>query len=341
MLLYIGIATMEHLLIVVGVVLSVALLIFIFVLRHVLSERPQHACTSEFYAERRRFLITGAAGGIGSSLGRRLLAEGHCVCLSDISHGAIAAQCAAAEGPDSWIAVEHDVSDVVAWERVLDVVTQKWGGVDVIVNCAGYLLPSYTTDCSAAQIDTHIDVNLKGVIYGTVQGAKAMLQWSADGTLTESGGHILNISSLGALMPVSGVALYQAAKFGVRGFSVCASKDFLAKALPLAATCICPDAVATPMKELQLRFDESAMAYSGGDLSAEYVVDQIVRVVLPQRPVEVLLGAGACRAMGAVLCAPFHSSRLVHWIEGAMRVAGVRKQQAIRSAGAKTGVKLS
>ena len=190
------------------------------------------------------------------------------------------------------------------------------------------------------------------MILGTTLGAQAMRAWSRGSTFAATdgkgcgkggdpttptnislsgGGHIVNISSLGALMPVSGVALYQATKFGVRGYSLCASKDFLAQGLPIAATVVCPDAVATPMKELQLAFDESAMAYSGGDLSAAYVVQRIVRDVLPTRPVEVLLGAGACRAAGAVLCAPFHSSRLVHWIEGGMRAAGMRAQRSLKA----------
>jgi 3-oxoacyl-[acyl-carrier protein] reductase len=53
-------------------------------------------------------------------------------------------------------------------------------------------------------------------------------------------------------------------RFGCRGFSLCASKDL--DPLGVCVTCVLPDAVQTPMADLQLDFDEASMAFSGGDL---------------------------------------------------------------------------
>ena len=102
-----------------------------------LSERPQHQCPRGFYATGgRRFLITGAAGGIGSELARFLLDEGHCVALSDV--GAIESP---AQSATQWLVLKHDVSVAELWRAALAAVEEKWGGVDVVINCAGYLRP--------------------------------------------------------------------------------------------------------------------------------------------------------------------------------------------------------
>jgi hypothetical protein len=67
-----------------------------------------------------------------------------------------------------------------------------------MVNVAGYLRPGRTQNLIEVDIDRHIDINLKGVIHGTQLAGQLMMK-------QDSGGHIINVSSLGALAPVSGI----------------------------------------------------------------------------------------------------------------------------------------
>ena len=97
------------------------------------------------------------------------------------------------------------------------------------------------------------DINIKGVMFGTKFASDLMAN------MPGPGGHIINFASLGAVAPVSGVTLYIASKYAVRGFSLCASKDLAP--LNLHVSCVCPDAVKTAMVDLQLHFEASALAY--------------------------------------------------------------------------------
>ena len=150
-----------------------------------------------------------------------------------------------------------DVRSPEAWEAVLARAQDDFGGLDTLINFAGLLIPAGVLDVTQRQIDAHVDVMVKGVMHGTAAAAKAFQAQRApahDG----HGGHIVNVSSLGAVAPVSGVSLYQAAKAGCRTFSLAAAKDLADHGI--AVSVLMPDAVATPMADLQLLYDESVSA---------------------------------------------------------------------------------
>ena len=139
-----------------------------------------------------------------------------------------------------------------------------------------------------------------------------------------NGGHIINFSSMGGLATVSGVTLYAASKFAVRGFSFAASKDLIDE--NIAVTCFMPDAVQTPMVDLQLNFDDASMAFSGDILSLDEVEECIFNKVLIERPVECWLSS---RANVARFGDIFGSSRAVAIAEYLMRRKGVQRQEAL------------
>ena len=83
-----------------------------------------------------------------------------------------------------------------------------------------------------------------------------------------------------------------------------------------------PDAVATPMADLQLLHDESTMAYSGGILTLDQLERCLLDDVLLARPLERRLGATYVRQWGAAFADNFPSSRAVEWTEADMRRKG-------------------
>jgi 3-oxoacyl-[acyl-carrier protein] reductase len=151
---------------------------------------------------------------------------------------------------------------------------------DVVCNVAGYLLPALVEATTVRDVDLHIDVNVKGVILGTRRCAQSML--------AAGRGHIINIASLAGMSAVPGLSLYSASKFAVRGFSLSVAQELRGRGV--AVTVVCPDAVQTPMLDLQLDYEESALVFSGARaLSTADVCAAITGRVLRDRPLEVAL----------------------------------------------------
>jgi len=83
------------------------------------------------------------------------------------------------------------------------------------------------------------------------------------------------------------------------------------------------------MVDLQQKFSDSAMAFSGGILTVNDIENCIFDRILPERLVEVLLPSSPERGWGAYLCDIFHDSRLVRLIENSMRQKGIQRQQEL------------
>lgn len=273
-----------------------------------------------------RFFLTGCASGIGRHLADVLVARGHSVFATDLDEPAMRAHAerlaAAGEPGAGWPADrvyirQLDVRDDVAWARVFAEAVRTMGAVDVLINVAGYLLPGYVGDFDAASVHRHLDVNTKGVIFGTHTAARHM---------TERGrGHIVNIASLAALAPVPGISLYSASKYAVRAFSLAAGQELRPRGVDI--TVVCPDAVRTPMLDMQIGYREAALTFSGSRfLTTGDVVDAIVERVLPRRPIELHLPRS--RALLARLADLFPRTGL--WLAPLLGRKGRARQRAMQ-----------
>ena len=97
-----------------------------------------------------------------------------------------------------------------------------------------------------------------------------------------------------------------------------------------------PDAIQTPMVDLQLHYEESAMAYSGKILTLVDVERTLVNRVLPSREREVLIPTSLVRGIGARLADVFSGSLLLNYVELIMRQKGIQTQQITRRQHART-----
>lgn len=224
-----------------------------------------------------RFFLTGCASGIGRHLADVLLSRGHTVFATDLDEPALRAHPWPA---DRVHLARLDVRDDAAWSRVFADAVRTMGAVDVLINIAGYLLPGYVGDFDADAVHRHLDVNTKGVVFGTSVAARHMLG--------RGQGHIINIASLAALAPIPGISLYSASKYAVRAFSLAAAQELRTRGV--AVTVICPDAVQTPMLDLQVGYREAALTFSGPRvLTVDEIADAVVHRALPGRPLEIHL----------------------------------------------------
>jgi 3-oxoacyl-[acyl-carrier protein] reductase len=245
-------------------------------------------------------VVTGAASGIGRHLAGALAAGDHRVLAADVNEAALA-ELARSRSAAALVPTRLDVRREADWEAALDVAERAFGPVDVLLNVAGVLRPGYVHEVSAADVDLQLDVNVKGTVLGTSAAAKRMVHRRA--------GHVVNFGSLASLAPTPGLSLYSASKFAVRGFSLAAATELAPHGV--AVTLVMPDAVQTPMLDLQAGYEEAALTFSGdAPLTTDDIERLILDKVLPKRPLEVALPASRAALARLANAAPAVASRL-------------------------------
>lgn len=227
-------------------------------------------------------LLTGSASGLGQKLTRDFLARGYTVIATDINSAGLDesfGKCAELTS-GKLLLKTLDVSQSQAWEALFADVLQQFSRLDVILNVAGYLKPGNLCDASSEEVHRHMDINVKGVIFGSQLAGAQMRK--------QGYGHIINIASLAGLAAVPGIGLYSASKFAVRAFSLSLAQEL--KSSGVAVTVICPDAIQTPMLTLQEDYEEAALTFSGNkSLTVDEVANAIFNEVLVHRPMELIL----------------------------------------------------
>lgn len=152
--------------------------------------------------------ITGGARGIGLAIATVLQNLGGEVAIGDIDESAVK-EAGARLGLK--VCRGLDVTDRQSFTDFLDSVESELGPVDVVVNNAGIIAVGSAVDESDAITRRVLDVNVYGVILGTKLAAQRMLP--------RGHGHIINIASLGSVLPTEGIATYCATKHAVLGYT--------------------------------------------------------------------------------------------------------------------------
>jgi NAD(P)-dependent dehydrogenase (short-subunit alcohol dehydrogenase family) len=155
------------------------------------------------------WLITGSSRGLGRAFTEAALRAGDRVIATARNLGQLADL--VGQYGDSVRAVELDVTSEEAAGRAIDAAVAAFGGLDVLVNNAGYGNVCPIEDTPLADFRAQIETNLFGVIIMT----KAVLPYFRE----RGAGHIVQVASIGGRIGPMGRAPYAAAKFGVEGFS--------------------------------------------------------------------------------------------------------------------------
>lgn len=227
-------------------------------------------------------ILTGCASGIGKHLARELYALGHRLVLTDINEEGLNA--AATENrltDSSRLRLRRlDVRDAGQWDALIDETVRDWGRLDVVFNIAGYLKPAWASEATPEDVDRTMDINAKGLMYGTNAALRTMIKQRA--------GHIINVASLAALVPVPGLAIYSASKHAARAYSIAVGIE--ARKHNVYVTAVCPTVVATPMMDIQIDREQAALTFSGKrPLTVEEVSRAIIERAMPKRPLELVL----------------------------------------------------
>jgi NAD(P)-dependent dehydrogenase (short-subunit alcohol dehydrogenase family) len=147
-------------------------------------------------------LVTGAASGIGRASAVLLAAAGWTVHATDVDREGLAA--VADRLPDASGTAYMDVTDDAAVRAVVEDIEATDGGVDCLVNAAGFAAPGPVEDVPATRLERLFEVN----VHGALRVSRAVLP----GMRTRGAGRIVHVTSvLGRVVP-PGMGAYAASK---------------------------------------------------------------------------------------------------------------------------------
>lgn len=180
-------------------------------------------------------IVTGAARGTGAETARLFVEEGAQVVLADIRDEL--GEAVARELGDAVLYAHLDVTSESDWQRAVELTTDRFGALNVLVNNAGVLLLAAIPDTELAEFERVVRVNQTG----TFLGIKAVI-----GPMKEAGaGAIVNVSSVDGLSAKNGLVAYASSKWGVRGMTRVAALE-LGK-FGIRVNAVCPEAGSADM----------------------------------------------------------------------------------------------
>ena len=217
-------------------------------------------------------LITGGTSGIGLELARQLLARGNTVVVTGRDPKRLAAARAELPGLD---AIESDVSDPAAIQRLHADVLARFPSLDVLVNNAGIMRnldvrrPRELTD-----VTREIDINLSGPI--------RMIQQFLPHLRSRPGAAIVNVSSGLAFIPFSISPVYSATKAAMHSFT----QSLRAQLEGTGVTVIelAPPGVETPLFRGEFEQETKGVKAMDVRVLAKHAIDGIERGKLEIRP---------------------------------------------------------
>lgn len=183
-------------------------------------------------------VVTGAGGGIGAEVARRLAAQGARVALFDIDGEAVTAvaeEIGASGGVATGFGV--DVSSVESVSAAVGEAAEGFGPISLLASCAGVVRYGTVVDTAIADWDLQIRTNLTGPFL--------LMRTVIPQMRTAGGGAIVSIASVQAFASQPLVAAYSASKGGLVSLTKTVALDHAAEGIRV--NCVCPGSIETPM----------------------------------------------------------------------------------------------
>ncbi len=227
-------------------------------------------------------LITGGGTGIGKAAARRFFAAGANVILNGRRADVVAA--AAKEIDPSGknvVVVAGDIANPETARRMVRTAVERFGGVDILINNAGIFKPTPFLDHSEADLNSYLDVILKGTFFAAQAAIPEMKK--------RGQGAIVNVGSMWATQAIGATpsAAYSAAKAGVHALTHNLALEFAAD--NIRVNTVAPAVVETPVYNTflsQEQVDDLLPSFNafhplGRNGQADDVVDAIVYLAGP------------------------------------------------------------
>ena len=169
--------------------------------------------------ENKVVIITGAAGGIGKEIARKLAGEGAKLTLVDLNGDAVKAVAEELNlGEDCVLALKADVSKEAEVKNYVDQTMEKFGRIDGFANNAGVEGPAKSIEEITEQdFDFVYSINVKGAFYGLKYVMPIMKQ--------QKSGSIVNTASVAGLIGSPNMMLYNSSKHALMGMNKVAALE--------------------------------------------------------------------------------------------------------------------
>jgi 3-oxoacyl-[acyl-carrier protein] reductase len=213
--------------------------------------------------EKRRFLVTGGSQGIGAALVQRARAAGHSVLFTGRDKARIRAvrERTGAHGITADVARPEDNARTVAECR------EQIGGIDVLLNNAGYAYRDHIGELDVDAMKAMFDVNVFGLVDLTNRVVPLMKE--------QGQGDIINIASTSGMKGGPGGTAYSGSKWALRGITQCWQAEL--RPHDIRVVCICPS-------EVQTGFDGKTGRDNPNKLYGEDIADTIMAALtMPRR----------------------------------------------------------
>jgi 2-deoxy-D-gluconate 3-dehydrogenase len=191
-----------------------------------------------FGLDGRVVLITGASGGIGRALATGLAQAGATMALAGRSAARLSDVERALTGDGATAATfPHDLADTDSLPALVAAVVERFGRLDILVNCAGINQREPIADVQAATFDRILDVNLRAAYFLSQAAAPAMR--------VVGGGKIVNIGSLNVSYGLGQVSVYGLSKAALAQMTRVMAVEWAADNIQV--NCLCPGFIDTEL----------------------------------------------------------------------------------------------
>ncbi|WP_236943183.1 SDR family NAD(P)-dependent oxidoreductase [Hymenobacter sp. PAMC 26628] len=195
------------------------------------------------------WFITGSSRGLGRSLTTAVLVHGDQVAAT-ARHPEQLADLVSQYGARI-LPLALDVTDNKQISDAVAAAVARFGRLDVVVNNAGFGITGAAEAYTGEQVRGQLEVNL----YAPIAVTRAVLPYLR----RQRSGHILQISSMGGRVGNPGVSIYQAAKFGLGGFSEALAKEVAP--LGIRVTCVEPGGFRTDWAGASMSYAPAVEGY--------------------------------------------------------------------------------
>lgn len=262
----------------------------------------------------RHIVITGAAGGIGSALARRIAQERpRSLTLADLDMDGVEA---VARDLDA-LAVELDAGSEASVRGLVEAATRAGGQIDVFISNAGVGGARGGPEAPEAAWDEAWRVNVMSHVWA----ARALLPEM----LARGEGYLVNTASAAGLLTQVSSLIYSVTKHAAVALAEWMSIEYAERGVRVS--CICPQGVRTPMLEMAMEDPVSAAALNfGGLIEPEDVAEAVVEGIAAERML-ILPHENVARFMA------FRGAEHERWLAGMRKlVAGAREGEPGRPA---------
>jgi 3-oxoacyl-[acyl-carrier protein] reductase len=255
-------------------------------------------------------VIAGASGGIGSAIISSLSEQVSTIICLNRKHEKISIS-----KNTKIIYIKTDLDRFENWEKVVNRIIKEFKKIDVFINCIGKTITGSLNNQQIDEIEKLFSVNLMLHIYGLKAIIPVMQQ--------QQNGHIIEIGSLGGLVPMPFVSTYSASKFALRGLVLSIREEL--KNTGVIVSLLNPGSVDTQMLYKESDNPEAVISFAENIISPETVAESVFYLINHHKAEMTIPVSNGCLALIIN-----HYPNLFHWIYPILNYIGSKRRKSYR-----------